>query len=1034
MELEAKIAMRQTEAPKVVNESTVSKALDFDNWEDSERMVERITTSGSSDSSGLNRPFEMGPRSKPYREGSSSFLDRGKAANSWRRDVFEDGNNSSSFLMQNQDNGGNAGARKEYYGGGGSYLSSRAYPRGGMQEFHADDFAPPKGHRLSASGDGGDPFGRNLEIGPEFHDNAGEKYSDVGWGQGQGRSRGYPRSPYSEGDELYSYGRSRYSMRQPRVLPPPSLASMYKTSFRGENESPGPSAFVDNNMHYGHGSRTETTIDVQPESTMTQEQNLENSTTPRCDSQSSLSVSSPPSSPTHLSHDDLDECGEASAITEGKEMPLSGNESVVLNDNCGNEYISGGDDEDWALDNDEEFQEQEEYDEDEDGYEEEDEVHEGDDERVNLTQEFEDLGIEDKSSSRMMENLVLGFDEGVEVGIPPGDEFERSSRNEESAFGLPEVSLGNVDQKRPPIDGIPDDAKAIQDSGPPPVSDLLDSLHGSNSSGVCAQNVVTSSFNTALHSSDLPIKLQFGLFSGPSLIPSPVPAIQIGSIQMPLHLHPPVGPSLGHMHPSQPPLFQFGQLRYTSSLSQGILPVAPQSVSFIPSNVQAHYNLNQSLGAPLPIQPGQENSTHNMVKDGVQSVSMDRERTESNGPIHKNQAEIFNPGENKVIPKRGFHGVDKGHQDTVLKSFIPSSNGSVSEGHLPSEQDSRGSKAEGPQFGNKGRNYAYSGRNSGPRSSFVVSEGSRGFQRRPRWPTQRTEFRVRENVDRRHSQGLLSSSKPGQDDKSSVEMRNTGNFGNSGSKKGLVVSNKPLKHIIEPEGSTSDPVGSKGTDSEARLDRRMEKEEASTRTHSITRGTGEGNLKRNISSEEDVDAPLQSGIVRVFKQPGIEAPSDGDDFIEVRSKRQMLNDRREQREKENKAKSRVTKVTLGIHFPTCMYLILAYVFSFAINFMLLKHTYLLCQAPRKPRSAQNAVGSMSSSKISVSLGGEAPNNIHSNFVASAGRGLLNMEASTGFATIVSQPLPPIGTPVALNSDMQADKRPHNIKYVPTHSS
>ena len=43
---------------------------------------------------------------------------------------------------------------------------------------------------------------------------------------------------------------------------------------------------------------------------------------------------------------------------------------------------------------------------------------------------------------------------------------------------------------------------------------------------------------------------------------------------------------------------------------------------------------------------------------------------------------------------------------------------------------------------------------------------------------------------------------------------------------------------------------------------------------------------------------------------GIEAPSDEDDFIEVRSKRQMLNDRREQREKEIKAKSRVSKVLL----------------------------------------------------------------------------------------------------------------------------
>ncbi|KAK1557927.1 hypothetical protein Q3G72_034330 [Acer saccharum] len=72
----------------------------------------------------------------------------------------------------------------------------------------------------------------------------------------------------------------------------------------------------------------------------------------------------------------------------------------------------------------------------------------------------------------------------------------------------------------------------------------------------------------------------------------------------------------------------------------------------------------------------------------------------------------------------------------------------------------------------------------------------------------------------------------------------------------------------------------------------------------------EGNHKRTIRSGEDVDAPLQSGIVRVFEQPGIEDPSDEDDFIEVRSKRQMLNDRHEQREKEIKAKSRVTKVLM----------------------------------------------------------------------------------------------------------------------------
>ena len=76
--------------------------------------------------------------------------------------------------------------------------------------------------------------------------------------------------------------------------------------------------------------------------------------------------------------------------------------------------------------------------------------------------------------------------------------------------------------------------------------------------------------------------------------------------------------------------------------------------------------------------------------------------------------------------------------------------------------------------------------------------------------------------------------------------------------------------------------------------------------------SGQSNLKRNLCSEEDVDAPLQSGIIRVFEQPGIEVPSDEDDFIEVRSKRQMLNDRREQREKEIKAKSRVAKVIIFV--------------------------------------------------------------------------------------------------------------------------
>ncbi|KAL6993746.1 hypothetical protein U1Q18_011863 [Sarracenia purpurea var. burkii] len=1073
LELEAKIAKRQAEALKgdnsigvvgekvsaLVTDKDVSKAVDLDDWEDSERMVERITTSGSFDSS-LNRPFDLGPRSRPSRDGPSDFLDRGKPTNSWRRDVFEDGN-SSSFLVPNYDNGrhspnrdlsvgGRGVTKKEFYGGGAGYMSSRTYFRGGMQELQIEDFSPLKGNRWTASSGVGDPFIRNTEIDPEFHENIAEKYGgDVRWGQGH--SRGNPRSPYPdqiypETDDLYSYGRSRYSMRQPRVLPPPSLASSVpKTSFRGDNEQPGPSILLDNsNLNYNHASRSDSTIqkgyysgryeksetseivDDQPETMKTQEQKLEEKITSRCYSQSSLSVSSPPNSPTHLSHDDLDESGDspvASATAEGKEIPLPGSVdgSVVLNANSGVETAvaasssisaaaADDDDEDWPLENNEGLQEQEEYDEDEDGYQEEDEVHEGDEEHIDLTQEFEDMHLEEeKDSSCMLENFVLGFDEGVEVGIP-SDEFEKSPRNEVSTFGIME--------EHGPVDGIQGDGhriqpldsssrrtheteQAIQDSIAQPISTAVHTSQGSDP--LDNSQAVVSTLPVGSSRLDLPVKLQFGLFSGPSLIPSPVPvpAIQIGSIQMPLHLHPPAGPSVTHIHPSQPPLFQFGQLRYSSPTSQGILPATPQSVSFIQSNVQAHYNLNQPSGGPLPIQLSQHSSTHGLIKDDVPSVSKGRECIESNVLIHKNRAEISHAGENKVVSERGLRAEDKGHQDTVAKYYTGSSNGTVSEGYMQTlpalhGKDVRGLKAEGPQSGSKGKKIGYSARNSGMRSSFLVSEASHsdshGFQRRPRRTIQRTEFRVRENVERRQSVVLVSSDNLGQDDKSNLTGRDAGMFVKTGSRKGLLVS-KPSKQIVGLECSGPDPIGSEGTYSETRLDVK----EASTRPQSSTR-SGEGNLKRSICAEEDVDAPLQSGIVCIFKQPGIEAPSDGDGFIEVRSKRQMLNDRREQREKEIKAKSRVTK------------------------------------APRKSQSLpQNAAVSTTSNKVSASLGGEAATNFCSNFAASQGHGLVNMEVSKGFPTMVLQPLAPIGTPFSVNSDT-ADKRPHNLKSLQTGSN
>lgn len=1026
MELEAKIARRNAEmskednfSPAVADEKMSAGVkgarADLGAWDDGERLVERITTSASSDSSSLGRSFSA---SRPIssREISSPILDRGKHINSWRRDAVENGN-SSTFLPHDQEighqsprpdasAGGRGCSRKELYGGGG-FMPSRSFYKGGMTEHQADDYTHAKGHRWNLSGDG-DHYGRNAEIDSEFHDNIGEKFGDVGWGQGP--SRGHLHSPYleriyqnSDSDELYSFGRSRYSMRQPRVLPPPSLASMHKMTYRGENERGGPSTFPDSEMQYNirnqpamqtgydngaHQEKLERSevIDIQRENAETEERKLERSTTPRCDSQSSLSVSSPPTSPTHLSHDDLDESGDSPMLpstAEGKEISLSGNEQVVLNTEGEKENmmtvpssISTADDEEWSIDNNEQLQEQEEYDEDEDGYHEEDEVHETD-EHINLTEELEDMHLEDKGSSRR----ALGLDEGVEIRMP-GDEFDRGSGNGESTFVLPKVSVGTVEEQgsfgeiregQSPhfTDNSPqmsidssgkrseDAGKAIQElvlqtiSGPHSsvVSDVLNSVDAS----ACDSHPSTSSVNVAIHSSsgkavtstvsaapghaELPVKLQFGLFSGPSLIPSPVPAIQIGSIQMPLHLHPQVGPSLTHIHPSQPPLFQFGQIRYTSPISQGILPLAPQSMSFVHPNVSAHFSTNQNPGGSLPVQAIQ-NTKIDMVslpmdsQPGLVARNLDlpqdnsskevkslplRVNAESNAVTTHGQAEMPHIIEKGSRYEMGLQVKDQEHHEAVRKNYISLSNAREAEGlpqkepmssqSFPRERDLSGSKAQGPITAGKGRKYIFTVRNSGPRSSFPVAEASRadssGFPRKPR-RIQRTEFRVRENPDRRQSAGQVSSSHSGLDDKSNISGRGAGISARNGSKKGTGL-NKPLRNAFESESS---PAISRELDPLGRADKGIGKETL-TKNQS-TSLVGEGNLKRsNICAEEDVDAPLQSGVVRVFEQPGIEAPSDEDDFIEVRSKRQMLNDRREQREKEIKAKSRVAKVLIS---------------------------------------------------------------------------------------------------------------------------
>ncbi|KAI3799034.1 hypothetical protein L1987_34322 [Smallanthus sonchifolius] len=941
LDLEARIAKRNAEdgktgaddeVPVSGKDSDASMDSDLDNWEVSQRMVERITTSASSDSSAMDRPFDQ-----PQFCREVSSMERGKHVDPWKREAFEVGRNSS-FLLNDQENdhhsprreapiGGRSFPRKEFYGGG--YMSSRPPDTDGFS--HLGD----RDHRWNSFGDG-EAYGRNREIESDFYDNIGEKYGEVGWGQGHARnnSRSYPDRLYmnAESDKLYSYGRSRYPMKQPRVLPPPSLSSVPKSTVRGENELSAPSSSLESTARTGNyggpqdNLQQSELVDVQQE---IMAQKLEKNDTLRCDSQSSLSVSSPPSSPTHLSHDELDYSGGCSVTpigAEGKEV--MDDEPGEVTTMAASKSVSTDEDEEWNLENHDEMQEQEEYDE-EDGYVEEDEVLEGPDDNINLTQEFEHLQIEEKSTTDVMENFVLGFNDGVEVRIP-GDEFKKDSKTDGNTVDIPEVSVGVV-EKEAAVDAVIHENEQLHNAYISTSSSLL---------GEPVSSSVKMAYVSSSDQSNSSVKLQFGLFSGPTLIPSPVPAIQIGSIQMPLHLHPPVGSSVGHLHPSQPPpLFQIGQLMYSSPVSQGILPMTQQPISLVQPNfhhTHTHFNLNQNSESLPPNQLSQENSDINMKND-TGSANMSN-----------NQGNLSHAaGDNIIASKPVIQTEEEGHGTSNSNSrlqFAPaSSRGFSSEKNVPL------SKAQGPS--NRGKRTVYPPRNSGPRSSQSYEPmGSNEFQRKHRRPLQRTEFRVRENAnnseldDKLNNKGMGSSTRSGY-------RRQTGPTTSS-------------KHVAHEAGMISES--------------RPAKETARTKTQTISSSV-ESNLKRNIS-EDDADSPLQSGVVRVFKQPGIECLSDEDDFIEVRSKRQMLNDRREQREKEIMAKSRVSK------------------------------------QPRKAR----VISTGHKNKTSAALVGETSNNIQS-FV-----GLSKKEQTVEFSTMASQPIAPIST-ATVDTDVQTGIRSHTTK-------
>ncbi|KAL1216360.1 hypothetical protein V5N11_006398 [Cardamine amara subsp. amara] len=940
LELEEKISRRQAEAAKGCSiSSTVSEdkfldivkekeSADVVDWEDSERMVDRITTSSTLDLSVPCRSFESNAASQFSRDGSFGFPDRQKPT--WRKEDIESGNHSR-FIPQNMENVPHS-SQEEFFGTTGC-LSAPSYFKPGFPEHSVDQ-------SWRIPGDGR-THSRNYGMESESRESFGEQYGDPGWVQSQGRAHHgpyphYPEKLYQnpEGDDYYPFGRPRYSVRQPRVIPPPQ-ESRQKSSFSSEVEHPVPSTSV-GGISYSLTGRTNSTVlasyigDLQDHHVLSGSGNdehhrFDSKLTGRCDSQSSLSVTSPPDSPVHLSHDDLDESADSSVLAasrKGEDVGLleKGGAPIISSD-FGNDSlmiatgsVSCWDNEDWTLDSNERLQEQEEYDEDEDGYQEEDKIH-GVDENIDLAQELEEMHLEDKDS-----NLVLGFNEGVEVEIP-SDDFEKRQQNSEATFPLPQHTVDSLDDERPSMET----SHGEQAAQPVEISDPL-SMHNtsrtfqdtettmqnltihpnsglqsfeltnkvdSKSNSTVSTHPVIPPHSIGLHPAlqttippvsatsaqmDEPVKFQFGLFSGPSLIPSPFPAIQIGSIQMPLPLHPQFGSSLSHIQQPQSPIIQFGQLRYTSPVSQGVLPPPPHSV--VQANGLSTYGLIQNPGSSVMVQLGQGNPANLLTRNAGTSIS-NPQLSVLRRPMNISDGGTLN--NTNISPARAST------EAAVPPQKQPELSG---KSELPSRKMSHGkSNLFERQSGCQAQADTTAVRNSGLRSSGTaeVSRVDSGGYRKYR--RQRVEFRVRE------------SNWPSSEDNRNGNGR-AQNSSRNGSRK-YVVSNKSQKQGLD--SSVSGLNAMQKTNTGGSFESRLGKD--AVVKSPLSPNYGQANLKRNMISEKEIDAPLQSGIVHVFEQHGIETPSDDDDFIEVRSKRQMLNDRREQREKEIKEKSQASKAS-----------------------------------------------------------------------------------------------------------------------------
>ncbi|XP_020587520.1 LOW QUALITY PROTEIN: uncharacterized protein LOC110029532 [Phalaenopsis equestris] len=937
LELEARIASREAEANANdrMHERNTLRDSDLAKCEKTETMLEHSSDSPLFNLSSMNRLSESGFRPHTLSVENHSFVQHRKNENNYCN------TNNSTIKFQDQD----------------GFCSNRNFHRKQFQGTHGPKPITSSFKRGVSSDQA--QTGHNWDRNRDFEQfNGRSKFDSMIGGWEHGHFDGSQLESYSErsfqssevGDSA-SFNRVRHSVRQPRVPPPPSMSSSIHRNARGAaSDGPNSSFSVhgdaginqtigeeesDVRIDY-HCDYHQRIIDygVEPRIPELMEEpacsslQTEEKNSPRYDSQSSLSISNPPSSPTQLSHDEFDNCGAAEEenmiFSEGKSMIP---ELDAEKDDAENIHLSHGEDDDWAINNEktQDEEEEEDHDEDPDGNQEDNEVHESYAWKLQMKKKHEDLNVVVEKSVEIGASGHFFLNEDSKYQENTGMNAEHvSDSTAERVFAekilnaSAEIKEETVKEQEDMIFGLAttadhptDSIRASKNSGQNPIVAVSRSPLPSSSSPCSVSDSLVPP--TPSDQNDEPAKLQFGLFSSPPLIPSPIPTIQIGSIQMPIPLNAQID-SYTHIHPSRTPLFQFGQILYTPSASQNVVPLAATVSSYAHRLPSVHHLINDDHGSSSKNQAGQVSTTAKGLEKENYAPSAEKQPvcapgitdpSQSNLDSERSAALLDVPRDDLISKRRITSGVSDEKKD--FHNFISGSGNSeaISNKNFKSMVYSKRARGRPPldSFSSarnsdiKGNRMIYNVRNSGTLSSFARTEASYGnsnrFQRRLRRHIQGTEYRVKEigtkQINFTESFNYSSYNVKPNSDHSLVGIASR----NVGRKVGVMNKSKKL---MNEEASLS-----------GLQDIKKETLQASMAASSDFAGSKE-NLNKNGILLDEIDAPLLSGVVRVFNQPGIEASSDGDGFVEVRSKRKISNERRGQRERETNSKHKATRV------------------------------------------------------------------------------------------------------------------------------